>query len=93
MSIEGAGDAALQQWLIKYSISIKSLVASRFLCKAAICMKCSGSLIISDQIKSRLMAFNGNFNITSKHGQVILGIYRACVKSLVKRTSSATKRG
>ena len=56
-------------------------------------MKCSGSFLISDQIKLRFMAFNGNFNITSKHGQVILGIYRACVKSLVKRTSSATKRG
>ena len=56
-------------------------------------MKCSGSFLISDQIKLRLMAFNGNFNITSKPGQVILGIYRACVKSLVKRTSSATKRG
>ena len=43
MSIEGAGDAALQQWLIKYSISTKSLMAGRFLCKAAVGMKCSGS--------------------------------------------------
>ena len=56
-------------------------------------MKCSGSFLISDQIKLRLMAFNDNFNITSKPGQVIFGIHRECVKSLIKRTSSATKRG
>ena len=47
------------------------------------------------QIKSKLslMAFNVNFNITSKPGQVIIGIHSECVKSLIKRTSSATKRG
>ena len=56
-------------------------------------MKCSGSFLISDQNKLRLMAFNGNFNITSKPGHVIFGIYRECVKSFIKRTSSATKRG
>ena len=57
-------------------------------------MKCSSSFFfISDQIKLRLMAFNGNFNITSKPGLVIFGIHRECVKSLIKRTSSATKRG
>ena len=56
-------------------------------------MKCSCRFLISDQIKLRLMAFNGYFNITSKPGQVIFGIHRECVKSLIKRTSSATKKG
>ena len=54
-------------------------MAGQFLCKAAIFWKCSGSFLISDQNKLRLMAFYGNFNITSKPGQVIFGIYRACV--------------
>ena len=57
-----------------------SIPSSHFL------MKRSGILLFQ-------MAYNGNFNITSKPGQVIFGIYRTCVKSLIKRTSSATKRG
>ena len=93
-SIEGAADAPLQQWLIKYSISIKSLMAGdQFLCKAAIFMKCSDNFLISDQNILRMIAFYGNFNTSSRPGQVIFGIYRACVKSLIKRTSSATMRG
>ena len=57
-----------------------SIPSSHFL------MKSSGILLFQ-------MAFNGNFNITCKPGQVIFCIYRTCLKYLSKRASSATKRG
>ena len=74
---------ASEHWMIKYLISVKSLMSHT---KQPFSFENSGILLFQ-------MAFNGNFNITSKPGQVIFGIYRICVKSLIKLTSSPTKRG